>query len=102
MGKIFNVFVRSLVVDGIKDTQCGFKLFKGDVARSLFRRNSIDGFAFDVEILFLAQRKGFKIKEVPVRWLNSPNSRVKIMRDPLKMFLELLKIRANWLLGKYN
>ncbi len=102
MGKMFNVFVRTLVVGGIKDTQCGFKLFKGDVARSLFKKSCIDGFAFDVEILFLARRMGYKTKEVPVRWLNSPNSRVKIMRDPLKMFLELFRIRANWLLGRYN
>ncbi len=102
MGKIFNAFVRSLVVGGISDTQCGFKLFKGDAARSLFKKNIIDGFAFDVEILFLARKKGYKIKEVPVRWLNSPNSRVKIMRDPFMMFLELLKIRVNCLLGKYD
>ncbi len=102
MGKIFNSFVRALVVGGIKDTQCGFKLFKGDVARSLFKSNIIDGFAFDVEILFLAKRKSYRIKEVPIRWLNSPDSRVKIMRDPMKMFVELLRIRTNWLLGKYN
>lgn len=102
MGKTFNLFVRTLAVGGIKDTQCGFKLFKGDVARSLFKRNIIDGFAFDVEILFLARRMGYKIKEVPVRWLNSPNSRVKIMRDPVKMFFELFRIRANWLFGRYN
>ncbi len=102
MGKVFNAFVRTLVVGGIKDTQCGFKLFKGRVARTLFAKNRIDGFAFDVEILFLARKEGYKIKEVPVRWLNSPNSRVKIMSDPLKMFLELFKIRGNWLLGRYN
>ncbi len=102
MGRMFNAFVRALVVGGIKDTQCGFKLFKGDIARSLFKGNIIDGFAFDVEILFLAKRKGYRIKEVPIRWLNSPNSRVKIISDSLKMFGELLRIRANWLCGRYN
>ncbi len=102
MGRIFNVFVRVLAVGGIKDTQCGFKLFKGDAARSLFGRSCIDGFAFDAEILFLAGRMGYKIKEVPVRWLNSPDSRVRIMRDPIKMFLELFRIRANWIFGKYS
>jgi dolichyl-phosphate beta-glucosyltransferase len=102
MGRTFNLFVRTLVFKGIRDTQCGFKLFRGDVARRLFRDSVISGFAFDVEILFLARKSGYKIKEVPIQWLNSPNSRVRIMSDPLKMFLELFRIRANWLSGRYN
>ncbi len=102
MGKIFNLFVRVLVIGGIRDTQCGFKLFKGDVSRTLFAKSRIDGFSFDVEILALAIKHGYKIKEVPVRWLNSPNSKVKLMRDPIRMFLELFKIRAYLLAGKYN
>lgn len=102
MGKIFNVLVRMLVIRGIKDTQCGFKLFKGDIARSLFNKSCIDGFSFDVEVLCLAKKAGYTIKEVPVRWMNSPFSSVEIMSDPLKMFLELLKIKSNSLTGKYN
>jgi dolichyl-phosphate beta-glucosyltransferase len=85
----------------VKDTQCGFKLFKGDVARNLFRKSLIKGFAFDVEILFLAQKAGFKIKEVPVRWFNSPGSKVRLISDPLKMFIELVRIRIYYLMGRY-
>jgi dolichyl-phosphate beta-glucosyltransferase len=102
MGKTFNMLVRALVIGGVKDTQCGFKLFRGDVARRLFRESLISGFSFDVEILFLAEKGGFGIKEVPVKWLNSPNSRVRIVRDSMKMFIELFKIRAYWLSGKYR
>ena len=102
MGKIFNMFVKTLVFGGIKDTQCGFKLFRGDVARSLFAKSLINGFSFDVEILFLAGKAGYRIKEEPVKWLNSPNSKVRLITDPARMFLELLKIRINWLTGKYN
>lgn len=101
MGKMFNLLVRTLAVAGIKDTQCGFKLFNGDVARSVFRKGRINGFAFDVEILFLAIKAGYRVREVSITWLNSPNSRVDILSDPLKMFLELFKIRAYWLFGKY-
>ncbi|HBR22201.1 MAG TPA: glycosyl transferase [Nitrospiraceae bacterium] len=102
MGKVFNVFVKIMVIRGLKDTQCGFKLFNGNVSRRLFGKTCIKGFSFDVEVLFLARQEGYKIKEVPIRWLNSPMSKVKITRDPLKMFLDLLKIRTYWLLGKYN
>jgi dolichyl-phosphate beta-glucosyltransferase len=102
MGKTFNMLVRALVIGGFKDTQCGFKLFRGDVARRLFRKSLISGFSFDVEILFLAGKEGFRIKEVPVKWLNSPNSRVRIFRDSLNMFIELFKIRGYWLSGKYR
>lgn len=102
MGKIFNVFVRMLAVGGIRDTQCGFKLFRGDVARGLFSKARIEGFSFDVEILYLAKKAGYTIKEVPVRWINSPFSSVVLMSDPIKMFLELFKIRFNSLTGIYN
>ena len=102
MGKIFNMFVKTLVFGGIKDTQCGFKLFRGDVARGLFANSLINGFSFDVEILFLARKKGYRIKEEPVKWLNSPNSKVRLITDPARMFLELLKIRINWFAGRYK
>jgi dolichyl-phosphate beta-glucosyltransferase len=102
MGKIFNTFVRLFVIGGIQDTQCGFKLFKGDVARRLFTASIITGFSFDVEILFLARKKGYTIKEIPVRWLNSPNSRVRLMRDPVFMLFDLIRIRMYWLLNKYT
>jgi dolichyl-phosphate beta-glucosyltransferase len=102
MGKTFNLLVRTLVMTGIRDTQCGFKLFKGEVARDLFAKSLINGFSYDVEILFLARKAGYKIKEVPVKWLNSPDSKVRIIKDSSRMLIELIKIRAGWMIGKYS
>jgi len=93
MGKTFNGFVRLLAVPGIRDTQCGFKLFRGHVARDLFRRARIDRFAYDVEILYLARRDGLAIAEVPVLWFNSPESKVSVVRDSLRMLRDLVRIR---------
>jgi len=102
MGRIFNVLVSTLVMQGFKDTQCGFKIFRADVAKELFRRSVVEGFGFDVEVLFLAGKLGFRIKEVPVRWINSPDSRVKVLSAPLRMFVDLLAIRLNWIRGFYT
>jgi dolichyl-phosphate beta-glucosyltransferase len=93
MGKIFNKFVQLVAVSGIRDTQCGFKLFKGDAARSVFARQRIEGFAFDVEALYLAKKMGIRIREVPVVWVNSRDSKVSIFRDSLQMLWDILKIR---------
>lgn len=102
MGKAFNLLVRALVIGGFKDTQCGFKLFRGDAAREVFSKSKIEGFGFDVEVLLIARLMGYRVKEVPVRWLNSPNSKVRLLRAPAGMFLELLKIRLNLLRGFYG
>jgi dolichyl-phosphate beta-glucosyltransferase len=102
MGRAFNLLVRLLAIGNITDTQCGFKLMKGTVARDLFSRCLIDGFSFDVEMLFLAKKAGCKISETPVRWLNSPNSRVRLLRDPVNMFMELIMIRVNSFMGRYE
>lgn len=93
MGKIFNKIVQAIAVSGIRDTQCGFKLFKGDAARMVFARLRIERFAFDVEALYLAKKMGFRIREAPVVWVNSPDSKVSIFRDSLRMMRDLLKIR---------
>jgi dolichyl-phosphate beta-glucosyltransferase len=93
MGRTFNQFVRLFTVHGIGDTQCGFKLFRGDLARELFRAARIDRFAYDVEILYLAQRRGIPIAEVPVVWINSPESKVAVVRDSLRMLWDLPRIR---------
>ena len=76
MGRVFNWLVRAIAVPGIEDTQCGFKAFRGQVARELFRQQRIDGWAFDVEVLFLAARRGYSIREVPITWRYDPSSRV--------------------------
>lgn len=93
MGKMFNRIVKVLVVGDFSDTQCGFKLFRGGVARDLFGEAKIDRFAYDVEILALAKIKGYGVKEVPIRWINSPESRVDPVKDSLQMLADLVRIR---------
>lgn len=93
MGKTFNKIVRALVIGGFSDTQCGFKLFKGEIARRLFGEAKIDRFAYDVEILALARKKGYGIAEAPIQWINSPESRVDPVRDSLRMLADLVRIR---------
>lgn len=91
-GKTFNLLVRLLVVSGIRDTQCGFKLFRREAAREIFSRASVDRFAFDVEALLLARRLGYAIAEVPVLWFNSPDTRVGL-GGGLEAFAALFRIR---------
>jgi dolichyl-phosphate beta-glucosyltransferase len=93
MGKAFNLLVRMLIVNDFSDTQCGFKLFRYGVAKRIFGASKINGFAFDVEVLFIAKKMGYKIMEVPVRWIDSPRSKVNPLRDPVKMLLDLLRIK---------
>lgn len=92
MGKVFNRIVKLIVLNDFHDTQCGFKIFSGKAARSLFKEARIDRFAYDVEILAMAIRKGFNILEVPVKWINSPASKVNPFCDSLQMLYDLVKI----------
>lgn len=102
MGRIFNIFVQVLALRGLKDTQCGFKCFTRKTAQDIFTRQTIQDFGFDVESLFIARKLGYRIKEVPVRWFNSPKSKVSVFRDPIKMLLDLFRIRLNHALGRYK
>jgi dolichyl-phosphate beta-glucosyltransferase len=92
MGKIFNRLVWIFVLSGVHDTQCGFKAFTAEVADRVFPALQTRGFGFDVEVLYRAQRAGYRIAEVPTRWINSPQSRVNPIRDSTMMFVELLAI----------
>jgi dolichyl-phosphate beta-glucosyltransferase len=102
MGMTFNTLVRFLGGLEVRDSQCGFKLFRRDRALAVFERQRLDGFAFDVEILFIARRMGLRIVEVPVTWINSPDSRVNIWLDPALMLRDLVLVRWNALLGRYQ
>ena len=93
MGRAFNLLVRALLLPGLRDTQCGVKLFRRDVAMAVFEPCRSEGFAFDVEVLSLARRLGYRVAEVPVEWRDSPDSRVRPLLDVPLMFLELLAIR---------
>lgn len=93
MGKTFNLIVQALILPGIWDTQCGFKLFRGGVARDLFARLTTDGFSYDVDILYRARRAKRRITEVPVRWINSPESKVSPIGSSLEMLRDIIRLR---------
>jgi len=95
IGRMFAFFVNTIAVKGIGDTQCGFKMFKSDVVRKIFAAQHLDGFAFDVEILFLARRASLSIVEVPVNWNAQKGSKVNLIADSLKMLRDIIRIR--WL-----
>ncbi len=92
MGRVFNLAVRTLAVHGILDTQCGFKLFDGDLGRRIAAVQQIDGFAFDVEILLLVRAWGREVREVPVRWRHVEESRVQPVAHSADMFIDLVRI----------
>lgn len=95
MGKIFNLLVQSVSIKGFKDTQCGFKAFRRAAGREIFSRQTVDGFAFDVEVLLLAKKMGYSVAVLPVRWTNSPESKVGIFRDSFKMLWNLCIMRIS-------
>lgn len=101
-GRLFNRLVRLVTGLDIKDTQCGFKAFRRDAVLPIFQRQQISGFGFDVEILFVAKRRGLRMVELPVVWNHVEGSRVRMIRDSLKMAAELLKIRWYDLMGLYH
>jgi len=101
-GKFFNVMVRMLLGLKFRDTQCGFKLFRREKVQSAFQKQTTDGFGFDPEILFVMSRQGLKILEVPVRWRHAEGSKIRFIRDGVRMFTDLLRIRWNNLTGKYS
>ena len=102
MGRVYNRLVRLLAIPRLADTQCGFKCFRGEIAEALFPLQRVHGFAFDVEILFLAMKKGFNIVEVPIDWHHRPQSKVRPFRDSVAMTSDILKVRWHHLLGGYK
>jgi dolichyl-phosphate beta-glucosyltransferase len=94
-GKIFNRIVQTFAVPGIRDTQCGFKLFRRSAVQRIFAIAKEDGYAFDVELLFLARRLGLKIDEVPIRWHHHDGSKISPVRDAVRMLKGLARIRSN-------
>jgi dolichyl-phosphate beta-glucosyltransferase len=101
IGSTFNYIVRTLTVQGIRDTQCGFKLFTSEAAERIFPSQQIDGFGFDVEILFIARKREFRIAEVPVNWSDVKGTKVRLVRDSMRMFADVVRIRLNHLRGSY-
>ena len=101
-GRFFNLLVRAFTGLKLYDTQCGFKLFNRDSTRWAFEKLRIEGFGFDPELLFLIERDGGRIVEVPVRWNDNPATKVRFLRDSAEMFLDLIAIRWRSLTGTYG
>jgi len=94
-GRVFNLIVRFATGMPFWDTQCGFKAFRLDVCRPILEKARITGFAFDVELLFLAYRAGLRLREVPVRWNHAEGSKVRVVHDSLKMLREVIALRMS-------
>lgn len=93
MGRVFNLLVQAVLLPGLHDTQCGFKAFRRSAAHDLFGDVTSRGFEFDVEVLYRARRRGLEIREIPVHWRNSPDTRVSPIKDSVRMFTALFRIR---------
>ena len=93
MGRTGNLLIQAFLLPGLHDTQCGFKLFRRDAAREVFSRSVMDGVSFDIEVLYLARRLGYRIKEVPVHWAHRSGSKVRLVRDYGATLLDLGRIR---------
>jgi dolichyl-phosphate beta-glucosyltransferase len=102
MGRVFNFIVKVIAVRGLNDTQCGFKAFRREVALELFPMQTIDGWAFDVELLYIAQRRGYRILEIPITWYYKPQSKISPLRDSINMVMETLRIRIKGWQGHYG
>jgi dolichyl-phosphate beta-glucosyltransferase len=102
MGRVFNLIVRVIAIPRFQDTQCGFKSFRREVAREVFTDGTMDGWAFDVEALFIALHRGYKVVAVPINWYHDTDSRVNPVQDTVRMFRDVLKIRINGWKGVYK
>ena len=102
IGRIYNNLIRLIAVPGLHDTQCGFKCFREAVAIDLFQHQTIPGWSFDVEVLYIAQQRGYEIVELPIPWYFNPDSKVNVLKDSFQMALDLLTIRLNGIQGAYH
>jgi glycosyltransferase involved in cell wall biosynthesis len=101
-GRAINLVIRLLILPGLNDTQCGFKCFRAEIAEDLFRQQTLMGWSFDIELLYLARRKGLRIVEIPIRWYFDADSKVNAIRDALHMISDIFRIHMNALRGRYD
>jgi len=102
IGNTFNLIVQKLLLPGIQDTQCGFKLFKRDVAQDIFSVARLNGYAFDVELLYIARLRNYVIAEMAINWTNAEGSKVNVLTDSPRMLLEVLRITIGAWSGTYR
>jgi dolichyl-phosphate beta-glucosyltransferase len=101
-GRAINLAIRLLILPGLNDTQCGFKCFRAEAAEKLFGQQTLRGWSFDIEILYLARKKRMRIKEIPVQWYFDADSKVSAVRDALRMIGDIFRIHINALRGLYD
>ncbi len=101
-GRAINLAIRSLILPGLNDTQCGFKCFRASATEDIFRLQTLTGWSFDIELLYLARRKKLRIREIPIRWYFDPDSKVSAVRDALRMIGDIFRIHLNALRGAYE
>lgn len=100
--RVLNAFIQAIAVYGIRDTQCGFKLFQTKAAREIFTRTTLNNFSFDIELLAIAKKLGFKIREIGINWYDNPHSTVSPIKDGWQMIKDAWHIRKNIITGKYS
>jgi len=101
-GRGVNLMIRLFAIPGIHDTQCGFKMFSFDAAQNLFNLQTLNNWSFDIEILFIALRRGYKIKEIPIPWYFNPDTKLSPLKDALQMAIDIAVIHRNAYQGVYD
>ena len=101
-GRGINLIIRLLILPGLQDTQCGFKCFRAQIAKDLFKHQTLWGWSFDIELLFVARRHGYRIREVPIDWYYQSDSKVNALRDALRMISDIFRIHINAWRGRYD
>lgn len=101
-GRGINFIVQTLILPGLNDTQCGFKCFRGEVAEDIFSRQTLHGWSFDIELLYIARRHGYRVVEIPIHWYHFSDSKVSALRDAVRMIQDIFRIHANARRGLYG
>jgi glycosyltransferase involved in cell wall biosynthesis len=101
-GRGINFLIQTLILPGLNDTQCGFKCFRGEVAKDIFRRQTLHGWSFDIELLYIARRHGYRVVEIPIHWYHFSDSKVSALRDAMNMIRDIFRIHANARRGLYD
>ncbi len=101
-GRFINLIIRLMILPGLQDTQCGFKCFRAEVAEDIFKRQTLMGWSFDIELLFIARRQGYRIIEIPIDWYYRPESKVNALSDALRMIRDIFQIHRNARRGLYD
>jgi dolichyl-phosphate beta-glucosyltransferase len=101
-GRLLNFLIRVLILPGLQDTQCGFKCFSAEAARDLFQFQTLDGWSFDIEVLYIARKRGYRVVEIPIDWYYRPESKVSVVPDSLHMLRDIFLIHANARRGLYD